>query len=85
MDSMNPTPSPAENQALLEQSLSYHQQGRLREALETYQRVLNSDPNHFEALHGIGILFGQLGRFEEAFMWQRHLQGAAPDPISIPA
>ena len=79
---MNPTTSPAENHALLEQGLSYQQQGRLREALDTYRRLLNTDPHHFEALHSTGILYGQMGRFEEALRFITEASKVQPADFS---
>jgi len=38
-----------------------------------YEQVLGIDPNNFEALQGSGVLYGQLGRFEEAL---HYLQSA---------
>jgi tetratricopeptide (TPR) repeat protein len=53
----------------LKQALLRHEQGRLREALALYQQVLALDPDSFEALHGAGILYGQLGLFEHALQF----------------
>ena len=70
---MNPPNSPSSGAiaALLQQALSRHQQGRLQEALDMYQQVLAADPHHFQALHGMGILHGQLGHHEEALRLTR--------------
>ena len=34
-----------------------------------YQRVLDTKPDNFEALHGMGILYGQMGKFAEALQF----------------
>src|SRR3569833_824409 len=59
--------------AALRLALNRHQEGRLAEALGMYEQVLGIDPNNFEALQGSGVLYGQLGRFEEAL---HYLQSA---------
>jgi protein O-GlcNAc transferase len=51
---------------LLETSLSHHQSGRLVEAEKGYARVLADQPRHPDALHLLGVLCGQLGRFDRA-------------------
>lgn len=52
--------------ALLEQAVGLHQQGKLAPALELYQRVLDIDPHHFDALHLSGVIARQQGRIENA-------------------
>src|SRR3569832_1847898 len=59
--------------AALRLALNRQQEGRLAEALGMYEQVLGIDPNNFEALQGLGVLYGQLGRFEEAL---HYLQSA---------
>jgi protein O-GlcNAc transferase len=46
------------------QGLAYHQQGRLSEAERHYNAALRSEPDHFEALHMLGVIALQVGRFE---------------------
>jgi protein O-GlcNAc transferase len=46
------------------QGLASHQQGRLPEAERHYHAALRSEPDHFEALHMLGVIALQLGRFE---------------------
>ncbi|HEY1862623.1 MAG TPA: tetratricopeptide repeat protein, partial [Roseiarcus sp.] len=46
------------------QALGYHQQGRLAEAERHYDAALRSEPDHFEALHMLGVIALQMGRFE---------------------
>src|SRR5258706_4985555 len=56
----------AMNEALLQDALRLRRAGKLAEAGEFYGEVLGSEPKHFEALHGLGILRYQSGRLEEA-------------------
>jgi tetratricopeptide (TPR) repeat protein len=46
------------------QGLAWHQQGRLPEAERHYHAALRSEPDHFEALHMLGVIALQMGRFE---------------------
>ena len=51
---------------LLEHALQQHQQGKLKEALESYQKVLREEPEQIDALHGLGIVLSQLGSSERS-------------------
>jgi protein O-GlcNAc transferase len=51
---------------VLEQGLSHHQAGKLQEAATLYQQVLQTNPNHPEALHLLGVLQFQMGNLEAA-------------------
>ena len=83
MNPENLLPQRSDIDVLLKQSLSYLQQGKLQEALETYQRALSADPNHFEALQGIGILSGQMGRFEEALKFFTEASAVQPNNFAV--
>lgn len=50
----------------LNQAISLHQQGRLKDAEIMYQQVLSVETDNFLALDGIGTVYGQMGRYEEA-------------------
>jgi predicted O-linked N-acetylglucosamine transferase (SPINDLY family) len=54
------------NETLLESALRLQRAGRLSEAAEIYAQLLRSEPRHFDALHGLGIIRYQTGRLEEA-------------------
>jgi len=43
-----------------------HRAGKLAEARKLYEEVLRADPNHIEAMHGLGSLAGQSGQLAEA-------------------
>jgi len=43
-------------------ALQHHRGGRLREAESVYRQVLETDPNHPDALHLLGVLAHQTGR-----------------------
>jgi Flp pilus assembly protein TadD len=43
-------------QAKFNQGVALHQEGRLAEAERIYGEVLRQQPNHFDALHLLGVL-----------------------------
>ncbi len=51
--------------AVCAQGRALHQAGRLEEAMAHYRRVLTRDPEHFEALHLMGIGKIQIGQTDE--------------------
>lgn len=50
-----------ETAALLQEALGLHRQNKLEAARERYQRVLTVAPDHFDALHLLGVVARQLG------------------------
>ena len=50
----------------LQEALSLHQQGRLREAEKLYARAVKAAPNNFDALHLLGLIKAQSGQMGEA-------------------
>ena len=55
---------PLASAAEFRQGLACHQQGRLPEAERHYNAALRSEPDHFEALHMLGVIALQMGGFE---------------------
>jgi Flp pilus assembly protein TadD len=53
-------------QALLDQAVDLHGQGRLDEAARLYQQILTANPGHMDARHMLGVLRAQQGRHPEA-------------------
>ncbi|QWD76216.1 tetratricopeptide repeat protein [Polynucleobacter sp. MWH-UH24A] len=53
------------NQAF-QQAFFEHQNGNYDVAKRKYESVLSSDPNHFEALYFLGLLYAELTQFEQA-------------------
>jgi tetratricopeptide (TPR) repeat protein len=49
-------PAAATLQARFNQGVALHQQGRLAEAERIYREVLEQQPNHFDALHLLGVI-----------------------------
>lgn len=59
---------------LLEIALAHHQANRLPEAERVYRQVLEKNPNHADALHFLGVMAGQIGRYPDAIeLLQRSL------------
>ena len=56
----------AEIRNILRQALTQHQAGQLQAASSLYQQILNSDPNHAEALHLLGVIAIQTSRPQDA-------------------
>lgn len=50
---------------LLQQAVRLHRQGRLVEAERVLERVLQQAPNHFDALHLLGVFKAQKGQCDE--------------------
>ena len=51
----------------LQEAVSLHQQGRLREAEKLYARALKAAPDNFDALHLLGLVKAQSGHMGEAY------------------
>lgn len=50
----------------IQRGIEFHQRGEFEEAEQQYREVLKRQPDHFEALHFLGILRGQRGDPEKA-------------------
>jgi len=60
-------PAPgAQAAALLQRALECHRQGQLPQAAELYQAMLALQPNHFDALHLLGVIEHQQGHHARA-------------------
>jgi protein O-GlcNAc transferase len=59
--------------AAFDRALVFHQAGRLSEAEQVYRQILKDQPNHFHALHLLGVIHHQRGNHAEAV---RHIDAA---------
>jgi protein O-GlcNAc transferase len=59
-------PAAAALQAKVKKAVAFHQQGNLAEAERIYREILQRLPNHFDALHLLGVIAGQTRRPELA-------------------
>ena len=67
--SSQPTPRKANSAHiadLLKQAVAHHRQQNLTEAANGYRAILASDPTHADALHLLGLTYGQKGRHQKA-------------------
>jgi len=51
---------------LLQQGLALHQKGNPEEAQVIYEQILSIQPNHFDALQLLGVLFAQIKEYSKA-------------------
>jgi len=75
MDAHDSTATP---DALLAQAIAHHQAGRLEEALNGYDAILASEPDHALVVHNRGLLLGRLGRHAQAVADLRRAVQLAP-------
>ena len=71
----DPSANEPEFMARLREALALQQQGRLDEAEPIYRAVLSEAPDHFDALHLLGLIHYQRGQFAEAIpLFDRAIQ-----------
>jgi tetratricopeptide (TPR) repeat protein len=59
-------PATAALQAKFSEATAAHQQGKLADAERIYGDILQQQPNHFDALHRLGVIAAQTGRTDRA-------------------
>ena len=64
--SIGPASEPMDVRRNLQQGLAHHSQNRFAEARSCYEQALALSPNHFDALHMLGVLAIQTRRPKEA-------------------
>ena len=74
-----PGTPPASEQQLLHLAGEHHRAGRVREAEELYRQVLLENPNHPDALHGVGIIAMQVNKPELAAAYLGRAAQVAPN------
>jgi predicted O-linked N-acetylglucosamine transferase (SPINDLY family) len=62
----------------LDNALSLHKSGRLRDAEAAYRRIAAQQPNQPEVQHLLGILTAQTNRFDEAYRFLRRSEELRP-------
>ena len=65
LHNVSPTRSP-ELASAFSQALALHQAGRLADAEKMYRIILKAQPDHFDSLHLLGVIFHQRGDHAEA-------------------
>lgn len=74
-----PTLAPALLEQLFERAQAAHQAGQLMVAEPLYLQVLRSDPKHTAALHLLGMLYYQQGKYAQAIERVRQAIAIKPD------
>jgi Flp pilus assembly protein TadD len=67
------------NAALYEAARKQHEAGNLPAAEQGYRQVLAMEPAHFESLHMMGMLAGQVGRPDQALEFTDLAIAVRPD------
>ena len=62
----NLQPTQTQVGALVQQGTSLHQQGNFDEAQAIYEKILHIQPDHFDALQLLGVLFAQVKKYVQA-------------------
>ena len=60
------TPEKSQVASLTQKASVLHQQGNLAEAQVIYEQILKIQPNHFDALQLLGVLFAQIKKYSQA-------------------
>ncbi|BAZ15627.1 family 2 glycosyl transferase [Calothrix sp. NIES-4071] len=67
----------------LQLAIQHHRANRLEQAEQAYRQVLETHPDHPEALHSLGILAQQFGRYQEAENFLSTAQKAQPGSVKV--
>ena len=59
-------PESKEVAGLLERAIECHLLGQLTQAQNLYEKILQDQPKHFDAMHLLGVVWVQTGRFADA-------------------
>src|SRR5437016_12844361 len=57
---------PITTRPVIEIAIQHHQAGRLSEAEDMYRQMLDTYPDHFDALHLLGVISYQAAKYDEA-------------------
>ena len=56
-------PKKAQLMTMLQKGFALHQQNKLQEAKVIYEQIIAIEPNDFNALHFLGLLYAQTNQF----------------------
>jgi len=63
---LTPNPASAHTQAKFQQAWALHQKGQLAHAQSLYEEILKMQPEHYDALHLLGVIAGQTKNYQRA-------------------
>ena len=78
-------PTAAALQAKLNQAMALHRQGNLADAERCYGEVLQRQPDHFDALHLLGVIARQTRRTERGDELIKRAIGVNPKVAALTA
>lgn len=64
---------------LFQQALAAHESGDLKYAKDAYEYILNTQPEHVETIHALGMLASELQQWESAIAWIQHALALQPN------
>ena len=79
---MTDQPGNSSLQAQFRQAYLFHQNGKLTEAKSGYERIIIEDPEHFNALHFLGLIYFQLGAIVKSIGLITRAIGINPEDAS---
>ncbi|MCB0243437.1 MAG: sulfotransferase [Anaerolineae bacterium] len=73
-----------QSQALYRQATTFYRQGRASQAIESYRKLLEAEPQFADGWYDLGYLLRQQGAFDEALQaYQRALDCGVRDPQEV--
>ena len=64
---------------LFDEAIGYHNEGQIDKAISIYSKILDTNPQHSDSLHLLGVANHQLGESEKAVDLIRHAISLNPD------
>src|SRR6266508_3852572 len=59
-------PGADDHEQMFRKAMQLYEKGRVHDAEQLYQAILDADPSHFGSLHFLGLIRAQNGRFDDA-------------------
>ena len=67
----------------LQKAVSLHQSGKLQQAKNIYQQILEMEPENADALHLLGLISYQFGQSETAITLIKQALGISPNQLDF--
>ncbi len=78
-----PRAGPVDRQRMMAEAIDLHRRGRFVEAERIYRRILQTEPNHPDALHLLGLIAREAGQTEAAIQLIQRAIAISPDTASF--